>query len=173
MDSEPGLSAVMDNNGAADFVLIVADLANTVVTTFTKFITNGKLCDKELESMFATLSITASLLSELGTTMKKYEEDVPIKDDITRPTCEICRRDLEKLLDLLQEAIKNGNWVTIGTLGGQPVSTTLDPLYLFTVALGGSKAAQEFTSRLGDTRRGLLQLIDAVKYTIFKKLNQE
>ena len=173
MDPQLELSPVMEETRAADFVLRVADLGNTVVTTFTKFITSGKVHDKRLESMYATLSITASLLTELGTTMKKYENDVPIKDDITRPTCEICKADLEKLLALLQEAIKNGNWVTGGTLGGKPVSTALDPFYLFTVALGGGSAAQEFNYRLSDTRKGLLQLIDAVRYTIFKKLDQQ
>jgi hypothetical protein len=163
----------MEENRAADFVLKVADIANTVVTTFTKFITSGKVHDKKLESMYATLSITASMLAELGTTMKKYEKDVQIKDDITRPTCEICKRDLEKLLALLQEAIKNGNWVTGGNLGGRPVSAALDSMYLFTVALGGREAAENFNFKLGETRTGLLQLTDTVRYTIFKKLDQE
>jgi len=90
------------------FVIQVANLGTEVVVSFTKFIDSRRMQDQQMENILATLSSTKSILAQLGTTINKYKKEVYIEDEITRPTCETCKADLEKLLVILKEADKSG-----------------------------------------------------------------
>jgi hypothetical protein len=41
------------------------------------------------------------------------------------------------------------------------------------MALGGPQPAADFRRRVENTRHSLLLLVDTIKYTIFKQLNEE
>lgn len=92
-----------------DFVLEVANLGQDVVSSFTKFITARKIQERELENILATVSITTSILTDLGSTINKYDKDAYIEDEVTRPTCETCKTDFEKLLVISNEAGERGS----------------------------------------------------------------
>jgi hypothetical protein len=156
-----------------DFVLEVANLGQDVVASFTKFITTRKIQERELENILATVSITTSILTDLGSTINKYDNDAYIEDEVTRPTCETCKADFEKLLVISNEAGKRGIWVREGTLGGKPVSAEIDPWFLFNLGLGGPVKSGEFFNRLDATRYSLVALTDTVKYKIFKVLKEQ
>lgn len=164
------MAASADHPG--DFVLEVANIGTEVVTSFTKFITSRKVQERRMENVLACVSITTSLLLDLGSTINKHEKDVYINDDVTRATCETCKADLKKLLVLSKEASENGMWIREGTLGGKPVAAEIDPWFLFNVGLGGREKSAEFWNRLEATRYSLVALTDTVKYKIFKELKE-
>lgn len=155
------------------FVLEVANLGQEVIASFTRFITTRKIQERRLENTLATLSITTSILTDLGTTINKFNKDAYIEDEVTRPTCETCKADFETLLVISNEAGERGIWVREGTLGGKPVSAEIDPWFLFNVGLGGPAQSAEFFNRLDATRYSLVALTDTVKYKIFKVLKEQ
>ena len=158
---------------SGDFVLEVANLGKDVVTSFTKFITSRKVQERHLETILASVSITTSILLDLGTTINQHEKHVNIADEVTRPTCETCRVDFEKLLVLSKEASESGMWIREGTLGGKPVAAEIDPWFLFNIGLGGREKAAEFWKRMEATRYNLVTISDTLKYKIFKELKDQ
>src|SRR5450432_4171019 len=153
-----------EGNRRGAFILEVAGSGRNVATTFAKYITSQKGRIANLETLYADISISASLLTDLGTMINKYENDVYIRDDITRPICEICATHFEKLQVVLREAAETGMWKSDGGV---------NVWVLFCTALGGLREAAELCRRIESTRHSLLLLADTIKYTIFKKLNEE
>ncbi len=158
---------------SGDFVLDVAKIGQSLMTSFTKFITYRKVQDRRLENLYATLSLTTTTLTELGTTINKYENDFHIKDEAFRPICETAKANLEKFLILINEGICSGVWKNDGTLGGQAFTAEVDPWLLITVSLGGREQAKNYWKSLDDTRDSLLELNDIVNYMILKTLNKK
>lgn len=155
------------------FVLEVARTGEDVVRSFMKFITTRKIQERRMESILATISITTSMLADLGNLINQYSTDVYIEDDVTRPTCQTCKADFETLLLISNEAGEKGIWLREGTLGGKPVSAEIDPYFLFNVGLGGQVKSAEFFQRLDSTRYSLVALTDTIKYKIFKVLKEQ
>lgn len=161
------------NGSSGDFILDVGKIGQSLVTSFTKFITYRKVQDRRLENLYATLSLTTTTLLELGTTVNKHENDFRIKDEVFRPICETAKVNLERFLVLINEGISSGVWKNDGNLGGQAFTAEADPWLLITVSLGGKEQAKNFWGSLDDTRDSLLELNDIVKYMILKNLSQK
>jgi len=161
------------NDQPGAFALEVAGVGREVVKAFTKCITSRMIQERHMETILATLSITTSILTDLGTTINKHAKDVYINDDVTRPTCETCKENLQKILVISKESTESGIWMREGTLGGKPVAAEIDPWFLFNVALGGREQAAEFWAGMETTRYSLVALSDTVKYKIFKELNEQ
>ncbi|KUJ21071.1 uncharacterized protein LY89DRAFT_424934 [Mollisia scopiformis] len=155
-----------------DFVLEVAKTGQSLITSFTKFITYRKVQDRRLENLYATFSLTTTTLTELGTTINKYEQDFRIKDEVFHPICQAARYHLERFLVLINEGISSGVWKNDGNLGGQSFTAEADPWLLITVSLGGKEQAKDFWQSLDDTRDSLLELNDIVKYIILKNIGR-
>lgn len=143
------------------------------MTSFTKFITYRKVQDRRLENLYATLSLTATTLTELGTTINKYENDFRVKEEAFHPLCEVAKANLEKFLVLINEGISSGVWKNDGKLGNQAFTAEVDPWLLITVSLGGREQAKNYWKSLDDTRDSLLELNDIVKYMILKNISQK
>lgn len=156
-----------------DFVLDVAKVGQILIASFTKFITYRKVQDRRLENLYATLSLTATSLVELGTTINKYENDFRVKEEAFRPLCEIAKANLEQFLVLINEGISSGVWKNDGKLGDQAFTAEVDPWLLITVSLGGREQAKNYWKSLDDTRDSLLELNDIVKYMILKNISQK
>ncbi|KAH7360761.1 hypothetical protein BKA65DRAFT_534002 [Rhexocercosporidium sp. MPI-PUGE-AT-0058] len=156
-----------------DSILAIGETGKALITSFTKFITYRKVHDRRLENLYATLSLTTAMLTELGNTLNKYENDFRIKDEITNPICETAKVNLERFLAMVNEGISNGVWKNDGAVGGQTISAEVDPWFLITMALGGRKEAELFWKSLDDTRDTLLELNDIVKYRILKSLSDK
>ena len=156
-----------------DSILAIGETGKALVTSFTKFITYRKVHDRRLENLYATLSLTTAMLTELGTTLNKYEKDFRVKDEVTVPICETAKVNLERFLVMVNEGISNGVWKNDGTIGGQTISAEVDPWFLITMALGGREEAKLFWKSLDDTRDALLELNDLVRYQILKSLSDE
>jgi hypothetical protein len=164
------MSAPNDQPGA--IALEVAALGNEVMASFTKFITSGKIPNHSMENILGHISITTSVLTDLGTTINNHVNVCYISDDVIRPTCESCKTDLTKLLVLFKEASEKGMWEREGTLGGKPVTAEVDPWILIDFALSTTEPSHEFWSRVVATPYGLVALRDTVNYKIFKELNR-
>jgi hypothetical protein len=156
---------------SGDFILDVGRIGQSLMTSFTKFITYRKVQDRRLENLYATLSLTTTTLLELGTTINKYKDDFRIKDEAFRPICETAKANLEKFLLLINEGISSGVWKNDGNLGGQAFTAEADPWLLITVSLGGREQAKTFWGSLDDTRDSLLELKDIVQYMMLKNLS--
>ncbi|KAL2074718.1 hypothetical protein VTL71DRAFT_8497 [Oculimacula yallundae] len=156
-----------------DSILAIAETGKVLITSYTKFITYRKVHDRRLENLYATLSLTTNMLTELGTTLNKYENDFRIKNEVTGPICETAKVNLEKFLVMVNEGISNSAWKSDGTMGGQTITTEIDPWFLITMALGGREEARVFWKSLDDTRDTLLELNDIVKYRILKSLSDK
>lgn len=154
-----------------DSILAIGETGKALITSFTKFITYRKVHDRRLENLYATLSLTTAMLTELGTTLNKYENDFRIKEEVTGPVCETAKLNLERFLVMVNEGISNGVWKNDGTIGGQTISAEVDPWFMITMALGGREEAKAFWKNLDDTRDTLLELNDIVKYQILKSLS--
>jgi hypothetical protein len=165
------MAAVNQRPGA--FVLAVADIGKDVLSIFTQFVLSRKVVDHRLETLLATISITTSLLVALGSTINKYENDYHVEDQLTRPTCETCKSDFERLIAMSEMAKEKGGWITESPGGSQPIAMEVDPWFVFNVTLGQGEKANKFWSRLNQTRQTLDALNDSIKYKIFKKLEQE
>lgn len=155
------------------FVLEVAELGKDVLSTFTQFVLSRKVLDHRLESLLANISITTSLLVELGSTINKYQNEYHVKDEITRPTCQTCKEDFGKLIAMSKIAKEKGGWITESPAGGQPIATEVDPWFIFNVTLGQGEKANQFWWRLNQTRLNLDALNDTIKYKVFKALNEQ
>lgn len=158
---------------SGDFVLEVGKVGQSLMESFTKFITYRKVQDRRLENLYATLSLTTTTLIELGQTLNKYENDFRVKDEAFRPICETAKVNLERFLVLINEGLSSGVWKNDGELGGQAFTAEADPWLLITVSLGGREEAKDFWSSLDDTRDSLLELKDIIKYMILKNLSQK
>ncbi|KAG4426171.1 hypothetical protein IFR04_000637 [Cadophora malorum] len=156
-----------------DSILAIGETGKTLMASFTKFITYRKVHDRRLENLYATLSLTTNMLTELGTTINTYENDFHIKDEVTRPICETAKINLERLLVMVNEGNANGVWIRDGTIGGVAVTAEIDPWFLITIALGGREEAKMYWKSLDDTRDTLLELNDIVKYRILNTLSDK
>jgi hypothetical protein len=155
-----------------DFILQVAETGASLMASFTKLLTYRKVSDNSLENLYATISITTSLLRELGTAINKYESSI-VKDEITRPISQKCKEHFDKLLVFVNEGISRGMWKHDGTLGGETVTAEVDPWFLITIGIGGWEEAENFWKSLNNTRDALLRLKDIIKYMLFRDLNQK
>lgn len=161
------------NEHPGDFILEVASTGASLMTSFTKFLTYRKVSDNSLENLYATISITTSLLRELGSTINDHEKEFPIKNEITKQTVQNCKDNFDKLLVFINEAVTQGVWKHDGTLGGQTVTSEVDPWFLITIGIGGWEEAEKFWKSLNDVRDTLLRVKDTVKYMILKELKQK
>lgn len=164
---------VAQSTHPGDFILAIGETGKSLIMAFTKFITYRKVHDRRLENLYATLSLTTNMLTELGTTINLYEHDFRIKDEVTHPICETAKTNLEKLLVMVNEGISKGVWKNDGTIGGQSITAEVDPWFLITMALGGREEAKAYWKSLDDTRDTLLELNDIVKYRILKDLSDK
>lgn len=160
-------------NRPGGFVLEVAELGKEVLSTFTQFVLSRKVHDHRLETLLATISITTSLLVELGSTINKYENDYHVKEEIFRPTCETCKADFDKLLEISRIAKERGGWITEDPIGGQSIATEVDSWFVLNVSLGHSEKANQFWSRLHITRQRIDALNCTVRFKIFKELSRQ
>lgn len=161
------------NQRPGAFVLEVAELGKEVLSNFTKYVLSRKVRDHRLETLLANISITTSLLVDLGSTINKYENDYHVKDGLTRPTCETCKADFEQLIVLANIAKEKGGWITEGALGGQSTATEVDTFFIFDITLGIGEKSMQFWARLNESRQMLDALNDMIKYKILKELNQQ
>lgn len=159
------------NKSPGDLLLTIGQTGKALISSFTKFITYRKVHDRRLENLYATLSLTASVLVELGASINKYHNDFHVKEEVYRPVCETAKSNFELLLRMVQEGNATGVWKNDGTIGGQAVSAETDPWFLITMALGGREEAKLYWKSLDDTRDTLIELNDIVKYQILKNLN--
>lgn len=166
------MAAPNDNPG--NFLLEVADIGLKLNETFTTFITYRKVQDRRLENLYATLNITTGCLTELGTTLNKHKDDFHMKEDVTRSVAETCKSNFETLLKLVTEGITEGGaWKADGTIGGQTITTEVDPWLLITMAVGGREEAKAYWTSLDDTRDALVELSHLVKYIILKSMEDK
>lgn len=161
------------NQRPGTFVLEVAELGKDVLSTFTQFVLSRKVADHRLETLLANISITTSLLVELGSTINKYQNEYHVKDEITRPICQTCKEDFEQLIAMSKIAKEKGGWITESPAGGQPIATEVDPWFVFNVTLGQEEKANQFWLRLNLTRQTLGALNDTIKYKVLKALNEQ
>ena len=161
------------NERSGDFILDVANTGTSLMTAFTKLLTYRKVSDNSLENLYATISITTSVLRDLGDTINKHEKDFPIKDEVTRPITVKCKENFDKLLVFVNEAASQGIWKLDGMLGGQTVTSEVDPWFLITIGIGGWEEADKFWKSLNDVRDTLLRTKDIVKYIILKDLKEK
>ncbi|KAK0124444.1 hypothetical protein ONS95_009400 [Cadophora gregata] len=156
-----------------DSILAIGETGKSLMAAFTRLITYRKVHDRRLENLYATLSLTTNMLTELGTTINTYESDFRIKDEVTGPICETAKTNLERLLVMVNEGNANGVWKNDGTIGGLTVTAEADPWFLITMALGGREEAKMYWKSLDDTRDTLLELNDIIKYRILKTLSDK
>jgi hypothetical protein len=161
------------NEHPGDFILDVASTGTSLMTAFTQFLTYRKVSDSSLENLYATISITTSVLRELGVTINKHEKEFLVKDKITKPITQKCKDNFEKLLVFVNEAVSQGIWKHDGMLGGQSVTSEVDPWFLITIGIGGWEEAEKFWKSLNDVRDTLLRTKDAVKYMVLKALKEK
>ena len=100
------------------FVPEVGELGKEVLSTFSKFVLSRKVHSHRLETLLATISITTSLLIKLGSTTNKYKNVYVVEDELTRPICQACKEDFEKLIHMAKTAKEKGVWVTETPSGG-------------------------------------------------------
>jgi hypothetical protein len=156
-----------------DFVLHVADTGAALMISFAKFITYRKAPEISLDHLYATITITTSFLRELGNTLNQYENGLLIKDEITRPISQKCKDYFNKLLVLVTEGNSQGIWKHDGSLGGEPASAEVDPLFFIAIGVGGWGEMRHFCNSFNDAKDTLVRLKDTVKYMILKDLNEK
>lgn len=172
--TSPGRSRMAEaSQRPGAFVLEVAELGKEVLSSFTKFVLSRKVLNRRLETLLANISITTSLLVDLGSTIKKYEYDYHVKDSLTRPVCETCKANFEQLIVLSNIAKEKGGWITEGAVGGKAVATEVDTFFIFDISLGIGEKSTQFWSRLDEIRSTIASLNDLIKYKIFKQLDQQ
>ena len=154
-----------------DFILDVANTGNSLMTAFTKLLTYRKVSDNSLENLYATISITTSVLRDLGDTIHKHENDFIVKGVIIRPITQKCMENFDKLLCFV--AVSQGIWKHDGMLGEQTVTSEVDPWFLITIGIGDWEEAERFWKSLNDVRDTLLRTKDTVKYIILKDLKEK
>jgi hypothetical protein len=166
------MTAPNDRPGA--FLLEVAEIGLQLNKSFTTFISYRKVQDRRLENLYATLNITTGCLTDLGTTLNKHEDSFRMEVDVTRAVAEKCKSNFETLKTMVGEGISEGGvWKGDGTIGGQTVTTEIDPWLLITMAVGGRDAAKDFWTCLDETRDALVELNHIVTYMILKSMEEK
>ena len=165
------MQTTKEHSGA--FILGVADTGTSLMKAFTKLLTYRKVSDNSLENLYATISITTSVLCDLVNTINKHAKDFPVQDEITKPITQKCKENFDKLLVFVNEAVSQGIWKHDGMLGGQNVTSEVDPWFLITIGIGGWEEAERLWKSLNDVRDKLLRTKAAVKYIILKDLKEK
>ena len=152
-----------------DFVLEVAELGQSLTTSIIKLTIALKVPDRRVERLLHTISLTTSILFDMGMTINKHREDVLIGDDITRPRIEICRADFQKLLSLSNLASEQGSW-TREEIVNQNSVADFNPWLLFRNEI---ESCNTFFGRIEASPGYYLTLNDTIKYKIYKELEKK
>jgi hypothetical protein len=84
-------------------ILEAVDFGASLMLSITEFLTYRKVPGNSLLALYATISITTTLLRELGTTINEYETKFPGKCDLVKPVVKTCKENFERLLVVVSE----------------------------------------------------------------------
>lgn len=161
--------------GLGASILGIAAFGATVVTTLRKFGGSYTTADEKLAVLSANVSLTASILTELGNTIKEYEKDLHLTAHNFVRVKAACERDFQRLHSALRRAKKgeDGVEVTTSATGKKRITEKLSPWEKLKFSLGGEDELRELITSLETAKSNLQLLLDSVNLVILKKLNQK
>lgn len=169
MAEEVGLSAP---------ILSLVSFGISVTKTLRSFSGSYTCAEQRIQDLSNDVTLTVSLLTELSTTVNRYETEFKITAHNFQATKEGCERNFERLDKALREARGEKNLVGVKVIGdgkgngfgGEKKMTTWDRL---TFALGGEEEMWDLLRSIETAKTNLALLLDWVKLFILRELSKK
>jgi hypothetical protein len=91
-----------------DLILGAANTGASLMLSITKFLTYRNVPENGILVLYATISITTTLLRELGTTVNEYDTTFPVESDLVTPVAKTCKENFDRLLVVVNEGTAKG-----------------------------------------------------------------
>lgn len=164
--------------GLAASLLGIAGVGVSIVSTLAKF--HDLYCDydERIDRLSAKVSVTASILTQLGTVVQQYEMEFHLVDDNFQKVRETCRRDFETLRTALRMVKPDNNAEsdasTFKSVRGFTASK--NPRFLawnkLKWALGGAEQVEIMIVSLESSKSNLQLLLESTNLFILRKLDR-
>jgi len=164
--------------GLAASLLGIAGVGVSIVSTLAKF--KGLYCtyDERIELLSAKVSVTSSILTQLGTVVQQYEKEFQLVDNNFRIVRETCKKDFETLRTALrmvkpdENAEKDASKVKAArsfTAPRQPRFLAWEKLKW---AMGGADEVEILVASLESSKSNLQLLLESTNLFILRKLDR-
>lgn len=160
--------------GLAASILGIAGVGVSITTTLYRFTQSYKLADRKVESIVTTVSVTSSILTELGNATKEHPGDLQKLNRwaLFSDTIAACKRDFELIATAIGDARKRG-----ATIQDQPKMRKdgkgkATPWQKLKWAIGEEKDVDDLLNSLERSKSNLQLLLDASNYDILRKLEK-
>jgi hypothetical protein len=107
-DRQLVMATTSEREHTGDLIIEAVNAGASLMLSITKFLTYRRALDNSLLILYATISITTTLLYELGTTINEYETIFPIKNDFVKPAVKMCKENVERLFVVVKEGTAKG-----------------------------------------------------------------
>jgi hypothetical protein len=168
--------------GLGASILSIAAFGATVVTTLRIFATSYSSADQKIKDLSGDVALTASILTDLGNTVKEYEVEFRLKADNFSRAEAACERNFETLRKALREARKNDSPKQANerdiknTDSDKKLPKKQDGMRAWDklkFALGGEEHLKELVFSIETTKSNLQLLLDSVNLLVLKKLSKK
>jgi hypothetical protein len=159
--------------GLGASLLGIAAAGAKVVTTLRVFLTSYTSADQKTSDLSTDVSLTASILTELATTVQEYEVEFRLKADNFNKAKEICERNFNLLHKAIKEAKKSITRESTGTDRSNKRNGKMSAWKKLNFALGGEVNFKELAASIETSKSNLQLLLDSVNLLILKKLSKK
>ena len=160
--------------GLAASILTIAGAGISITTTLYRFTNSYHSTDQKIKDIVTTVSVTASILTELGNAIKEHPDDLQKLNRwaLFSDTIAGCKKDFEIIEVAIGAARKDGATVHDQQKAPKDDKTRANPWQKLKWAIGGEKVVEDLLSSLERSKSNLQLLLEASNYDTLRKLEK-
>ncbi|MCJ1463974.1 hypothetical protein MMC07_002584 [Pseudocyphellaria aurata] len=160
--------------GLAASILGIAGAGISITTTLYRFTKSYQSTDHKVESIVTTVSVTSSILTELGNATKEHPEDLQKLNRwaLFSDTIAACKRDFEIIEAAIGNARKADTVIHDQQKMRKDAKGKATPWQKLKWAIGGEKDIDDLLNSLERSKSNLQLLLDTSNYDILRKLEK-
>ena len=160
--------------GLAASILAIAGAGISITTTLYRFTKSYQHADRQVDGIATTVSITSSILTELGNATKEHPGDLQKLNRwaLFADTIGACKKDFDIIAAAIGLARKDGAAIQDQKKVRKDNDGKVTPWQKFKWAIGEEKDIDDLLSSLERSKSNLQLLLDASNYDILRKLEK-
>lgn len=160
--------------GLAASILAIAGAGISITTTLYRFTKSYQSTDRKVEGIVTTVSVTSSILTELGNAIKEHPDDLQKLNRwaLFSDTIAGCKKDFEIIGIAIGEARKGGATMQDQQKVRKDAKARATPRQKLKWAIGGETEIENLLSSLERSKSNLQLLLDASNYDTLRKLEK-
>ncbi|MCJ1425969.1 hypothetical protein MMC29_003870 [Sticta canariensis] len=160
--------------GLAASILAIAGAGISITTTLYRFTKSYQSTDRKVEGIVTTVSVTASILTELGNAIKEHPDDLQKLNRWTlfSDTIAGCKKDFEIIELAIGAARKGGATMQDQQKIRKDDKSSATPWQKLKWAIGGELEVEDLLGSLERSKSNLQLLLDASNYDTLRKLEK-